>query len=145
MGFSSSLCEGCHHSLRSSASVGPKTNWMTFVVSVSKSGVGVQGAYDGYGHIIQGGDTNEVRHLGIGDYRIPQDATVYHRRCWLLLGKTGYIKKRRRADDQGFFVSTQPAEPRTLKDLAALRAEAHAEEQRGEPPLDAYLARKKRH
>lgn len=117
MGFSSSLCAGCYSSLRSSAATTARTAWMTQVVSVSASNVVAQGTYDGYGSIVVLSKRQDdvMLKFGLGNYRIPQKATVYHQRCWALLGQPGYLRPRERADDQGYFVDSVegPPEPKT--------------------------------
>lgn len=117
MGFFSVNCLGCGHSLRSYAAHGAG-HWTTFAVVLPRSGKRLAGEYDGYGRV----GNHEDRVVGL------EDASAYHRACWMVLGQpSGYTVRSEDASDQGYFVGAAPRRPLTLEDLATLRADAKRE------------------
>lgn len=126
MGFFSWNCKCCGHSIRSRYATNPTSAWMSKAVVMTEDAT-VRGEYDGYGR---------VGALDLGESG--EEPAMYHRACWELSGKPEYDSPSQSAGDQGYFVGEyDPAEPKSLEDLAALkkardeqrakdRAEAHA-------------------
>lgn len=113
MGFFSFKCAGCNQSLRSNYGVTDKSVWMRSVIAYDRSGKYYQGAYDGYGRIETAGDEANLSYGGF---------TVYHQRCWRLLGRPkGYAKEAAHAPDQGYFTDFHPPKPQNRGDLENLR------------------------
>ena len=136
MGFSSVVCAGCFHSIRSHESARGKYGWMSSAVLVFFSGRIVEGEYDGYGRVQPNpkSDTDEPKPVSIYSARGGTRVAAYHAACWPILGRPKNVTKvSERADDQGFFSKSSPAEPRNAMDLQALRDEALGRNHRNNP------------
>lgn len=113
MGFFSFNCQGCGQSLRSHYAVTKESSWMQSVVVYTADNKFHQGAYDGYGRLDAG--THEVE-------LFDGACTVYHQRCWRLLGRPkGFVGVAKAAQDQGYFTDFHPPKPQTRAELKALQ------------------------
>ena len=118
MGFFSSGCQGCHHSIRHRGACqrgpGGDSLWMAKIVCVMAGGSIVKDSYDGYGHGAATGAT-------VISFPM-RSKTVWHLACWNLSGNPTDRREAVADIDQGHFVGEYaPAEPKTLDDLAKLR------------------------
>jgi len=113
MGFYSYNCQGCGQSLRSHYAVTRVSSWMQSVVVYTQANQFYQGAYDGYGRV-------ETASTEINLLDAPN--TVYHQRCWRLLGRPkGFVSPAQNAPDQGYFTRYHPPKPQTRAELKAMQ------------------------
>ena len=125
MGFLSWDCPCCDHSIRHPGAVSAVSRWMSHAVAVFPNGDRISGEYNGFG--------------SIGSYEdaFDDNLAVYHRACWVIVGKPDFTKPSEPARDQGHFVGNyDPAEPKTLADCESLqkiaREKAEAERREAE-------------
>jgi hypothetical protein len=89
----STNCRACGHPLLSHGATSLINRWMTQAVAVFKEGSILKGEYDGYERI--GGYNNDVQ---------LEDASVYHRACYDVIGKPmDFAGRSQNSDDQGWF------------------------------------------
>lgn len=120
MGFFSSTCPGCDHSIRHAGATNQTSRWMAQAVVLFENGDRISGEYDGYGSVGEHGGDEPV--IGLGEEE------AWHRACWMIAGKPEFTKPSRSASDQGHFVGDyDPAQPKTKADLDALKARAAAD------------------
>lgn len=113
MGYFSWDCKGCNHSIREGQ------GWMGKAVVQGADGDTASGAYDGYGRL--SGSTGETELTDMGG-----KFAIYHKVCFILLGRPEYSAPSRSARDQGTPPSDEFPEPRNADDLRALKELADA-------------------
>jgi hypothetical protein len=128
VGFFSTRCRACGHSILSHHAVSPSDErafgWMKNAVAITREGDIHTGEYDGYGRI---GDWDSQGTIG-------RAQSVYHRACWEVIGKpTSFSGPSFDARDQGYFFDAADhdlPDPRTHELVACLlvRAPSRAEE-----------------
>jgi len=126
MGFFSFNCEGCGQSLRSYHAVNAASSWMQSAVVYTADGKFHQGAYDGYGRLETASENVEL---------LDGACTVYHQRCWRLLGRPkGFLPVASgAAADQGYFTDFHPEKPKTRGEMQQLRKHRQVEKRLVEP------------
>lgn len=121
MGFFSWDCLGCGFSLRSG---NPSPVWMRTVVVARRNGTMLSGMYDGYGRV-SGSPINPPS-------KIMSSVSAYHDACWRILSRpSGYTMPSTSSYDQGLRPEGEPQlkEPKTKRDLVALRKISRAQKQ----------------
>ena len=95
MGLFSANCKRCGHPLLCKQATNDINRWMTEAVMITPEGDIHTGEYDGYGRV--GGWESAMD-------RFPEENSVYHKACWVLVGKPLTFQGRsEHARDQGWF------------------------------------------
>ena len=117
MGFHSSDCSGCGHSVRHRGATLEVSGWMSQCVVLRSNGDRISGEYDGYGRV--------------GSYDADngafEGADVWHKACHRLAGSPEFKKVSRSSHDQGHFVGEyDPPAPQTMADMVEMKKTAEA-------------------